>query len=251
MPEPSQQAHPEDAVQDPPQATAQDAPQTAPRPAPRPSGTVVALRDGASGLELLLLQRAPREGKAGPWVFPGGKVDVGDCRTGADPSDDARRAAVREAEEEAALPLEAEHLVPLSRWITPAISPKRFDTWFFLALADPQAPVRVDGEEICAHRWLAPRDALAGHHEGSVRLAPPTFVTIAWLTEFARCDDALRVWTPRPLPVFEPRILRAAEGACMLYAGDAGYDTLDAEARGPRHRLWARPERWRYELLLG
>lgn len=218
---------------------------------PRPSGTVVALRDAAEGPQLLLLQRASREGGAGPWVFPGGKVDAGDRRPGAQPADDALRAAVREAHEEAALVLASEGLVPISRWITPEISPKRFDTWFFLALADPAAAIRVDGQEIVDHRWLTPRDALAAHHAGSVRLAPPTFVTVCWLSEFSCCEQALTTWAPRPLPVFRPRILRVGEGACMLYAGDAGYDARDADAPGARHRLWARPDRWRYELRLG
>ena len=46
--------------------------------APKPSGTVVVLRDAEPGLEVLLLQRASRDGGAGPWVFPGGKVEPAD-----------------------------------------------------------------------------------------------------------------------------------------------------------------------------
>jgi 8-oxo-dGTP pyrophosphatase MutT (NUDIX family) len=217
---------------------------------PKPSGTVVVLRDAAD-LEVLLLQRVPREGKAGPWVFPGGKVDAGDCREGATAEQTARRAAARAAAEEAALGLDADTLVSISRWITPKISPKRFDTWFFLAQTDPSTAVRVDGQEMGDHRWLRPRDALAGHHDGTVRLAPPTFVTLCWLTEFRRGADALGTWTPRPIPLFEPRIVRQDAGACMLYVGDAGYDRNELAAPGPRHRLWAGPETWRYELRIG
>ena len=114
---------------------------------PHPSGTVVVLRD-APGLELLLLQRSARDGQPGLWVFPGGKVDAGDQRSGADPADDARRAAVRETAEEAGLALEAETLAEISRWVTPEIAPRRFDTWFFAAIAPADAAVRVDGAEI-------------------------------------------------------------------------------------------------------
>ena len=92
---------------------------------PKPSGTVVVVRD-RDALEVLLLQRTPREGKPGPWVFPGGKVDAADRDVGSSAEQDARRAAVREASEEAALELPASSLVPIARWITPAISPKRF-----------------------------------------------------------------------------------------------------------------------------
>ena len=36
----------------------------------------------------------------------------------------------------------------------------------------------------------------------------------------------------------------------MLYAGDAGYAERDPETPGARHRLWARPGAWRYELRI-
>src|SRR4029453_2172024 len=77
------------------------APQT-----PRPSGTVVVVRDAAPGFELLLLERTPRGGEPQPWVFPGGKVDAADLHAGEDEVAAARRAAAREALEEAGLTLD-------------------------------------------------------------------------------------------------------------------------------------------------
>jgi glyoxylase-like metal-dependent hydrolase (beta-lactamase superfamily II)/8-oxo-dGTP pyrophosphatase MutT (NUDIX family) len=48
-------------------------------PAIRDSATIVVLRDGAAGLEVLLLQRAERDdANGGAWVFPGGLVDAAD-----------------------------------------------------------------------------------------------------------------------------------------------------------------------------
>lgn len=214
--------------------------------APLPSGTVVVLRD-APRLELLLLQRAARDGKPGPWVFPGGKVDAPDRRPGADPGDDARRAAVREAREEAGLELAAASLAPISRWITPPVSPRRFDAWFFVTVAAPDVPVRVDGGEIGRHRWLPPADALRAHHAAELRLAPPTFVTVTWLADFETAAEAVRVLPARRPPPFHPRIHRVDEGACMLYPGDAGYERGELEAPGARHRLWALAAGWRYE----
>jgi 8-oxo-dGTP pyrophosphatase MutT (NUDIX family) len=219
---------------------------------PHPSGTVVVLRD-ASCLEILLLQRSARDGTPGPWVFPGGKVDGSDRRGGGSAGDDARRAAVRETAEEAGLVLDAGALVPISRWITPEISPKRFDTWFFVTAAPPGAAVRVDGAEMADHRWLGPADALRAHHEQVLRLAPPTFVTVTWLAEFATATDALRVLPTRVPPPFHPRIHRTGAGACMLYPGDAGYESGELDAAGARHRLWAfaDPDPWRYERTTG
>src|SRR5215468_8759910 len=79
-------------------------PMTAPH-TPRPSGTVVVVRDATAGFELLLLERTPRDGEPQPWVFPGGKVDAADLRAGEDEVAAARRAAAREAQEEAGLVL--------------------------------------------------------------------------------------------------------------------------------------------------
>lgn len=65
---------------------------------PRDASTVVVVREGKSGLELLLLQRAERgDHNSGAWVFPGGLVDPGDRRHGALAFE---RAALRECFEE-------------------------------------------------------------------------------------------------------------------------------------------------------
>lgn len=47
--------------------------------APRPAATLVVVRDGANGVEVLLLLRADRgDHNSGAWVFPGGLVDAAD-----------------------------------------------------------------------------------------------------------------------------------------------------------------------------
>ena len=216
--------------------------------APLPSATVVLLRD-SHALELLLLQRAPHsDGRPGPWVFPGGKVDAADRigLEGEGESDDHRgaalRAAVRETREEAGLAIAARELVPISRWITPEIAPRRFDTWFFLSAIASEGRVQVDGSEIVDHRWTEPSAALDAHHGGEIRLAPPTFVTVTWLAGHARAEEALRKLGAADTLTFRPRICRVEGGACMLYPGDAGYERGDPEAAGPRHRLWALPD---------
>jgi 8-oxo-dGTP pyrophosphatase MutT (NUDIX family) len=218
-------------------------------PEPKPSGTVVAVRDGPDGLEVLLLERAGR-GEPGPfpWVFPGGKVEPADLRAaGSDPAAAARHAAAREAREEAGLVLEPGQLVPISRWITPELTPKRFDTWFFLACVGCDARVRVDGGEIGSHRWLAPARALAAHATDELRLAPPTFVTVTWLVAHRDAGSASAALGSAPLITFRPRIHRVEGGACILYPGDAGYETGVIEHAGPRHRLWSDGKSFRYE----
>lgn len=217
---------------------------------PSPSATVVVIRDADDDLELLLLKRSPRaDGQSGPWVFPGGKIEPRDRAE--DGSDDlesrARSAGVRETSEEAGIALEPGRMITISRWITPEVAPRRFDTWFFLAPVHESAVVRVDGSEICEHRWLNPGAALDAHRGGAIRLAPPTFVTVSWLTVFRRANDALATLASRPVLTFRPQICRVEGGACILYPGDAGYEGADVDRPGPRHRLWSVSGELRYE----
>jgi 8-oxo-dGTP pyrophosphatase MutT (NUDIX family) len=221
----------------------------APPPAvAHPSATVVLLRDGAGGCEVLLVRRnAQLAFHGGAWVFPGGRVDAADYagdRGDADAA--ARRAAVREAHEEAGLTLRPDDLVLVSRWVTPIQLPKRFDTWFFAGLGS-DAPVAIDGGEIHDHRWMTTAEALAAQRVGAIELPPPTFVTITALAPYARAAEALQALAQRRAELFEPRLLPIEGGAVTLYAGDAGYDDLALERPGQRHRLWMLESGWRYE----
>lgn len=219
-------------------------------PTPHPAATLVVLRDGAPGglFEVLLLQRRTQtRDSRGNWVFPGGHVDPGDRRPGDDPPAAARRAAAREAEEEAGLRIAEAGLVPISRWITPAMAPRRFDTYFFATTVPRHATVTVDGSEISDHRWLAPRAALEAHETGEIRLLPPTYVTVHWLLDHPSAVQAIQFLGAGEPPVFRPRMARIEGGMCLFYPGDAGYETQEVDCPGARHRLWALDSGWRYE----
>lgn len=216
----------------------------------RDTGLDRAAEDG-DPLELLMLQRTrrARSGRPGPWVFPGGRIEPEDG--GPDFLARARVAAVRETREEAGLELDGQHLLPISRWITPDVSPERFDVWFFVARIGRGEEVRVDGVEMCGHRWSAPRGVLEAHHSGEMRLAPPTYVTVSWLVAHASAGAALAALGSQEILTFRPRICPGNDGTCMLYPGDAGYEASEPGRKGPRHRLWARREGWHYERDAG
>jgi 8-oxo-dGTP pyrophosphatase MutT (NUDIX family) len=214
---------------------------------PHPSATVILLRDCASEVEVLLLRRSEKiETHGGYWVFPGGRVDEGDRSAPFDVLESARNAAVREVAEESGLDVARDELVTVSRWITPPIMPKRFDTWFFIAAAG-EAEVEVDGEEIDLHRWLTPTAALRAFGSKELQLPPPTFVTLTMLEGFSSVGDALATCRARQPEEFVPRIERFDGGGCSLYHGDAGYESGEVDAPGPRHRLWFLDDGWRYE----
>lgn len=211
---------------------------------PRLSSTIVVIRDADAGLEVLLLERT---GERKPWVFPGGKLDEADRVDGAGEAEALRRAAVREAQEEAGLELDAAALTLISRWITPKIAPRRFDTWFYLATVPASAPVQVDGGEIARHRWYVPHEAIEAHAAKQLRLAPPTFVSVSWLARHASTEAATRALESADVVTFRPRIHSIEAGACILYPGDAGYEAGDIALPGARHRLWTRADVWEYE----
>jgi len=213
------------------------------------AATVILLRDAREGLETLMLRRDSRlDFVGGMWVFPGGRVDAED-RAGLADDDEigaARRAAVREAMEESGLGIAESQLVTWAHWTPPAVTPKRFLTWFFAARA-PEGKVEIDDGEIRDHAWMRPADALARRDAKQIELAPPTFVTLHQLGGFARVDDALaaaRAWTPER---YTTRIGRAPGGVVALWHGDAGYESGSADAAGPRHRLSMLDTGWRYE----
>src|SRR5262249_2105965 len=158
----------------------------------------------------------------------------------------ARRAAVREAREEAGVSISEDSLALLSRWVTPEGLPKRFDTWFFVAPAGGQA-VTVDGGEIHAHRWLSARQALVDHRAGPLELPPPTYGTLMQLEPHRGLRDVLAALAQARFEACLPRLHVVSDGACTLYAGDAGYDSGDLDQPGPRHRLWMLESGWRYE----
>lgn len=220
---------------------------------PTPAATVVPLRDGPAGLEVLLLRRNSRGAFGGMWVFPGGKVDEADLPghpAAGDEISAARAAAVREAREEAGIELDPESLVLLSFWLPPVEAPRRFATWFFLAPLGHGPEVVVDLGEIHEHRWLTPQAAMDLRQSGEIELAPPTFTTLWWLRAHRDATAALEAAAAGAPERFETHIARAADGryGATVWAGDAGYEDGNLERPGPRRRLIMHPDGWRVEI---
>jgi len=222
-----------------------------------PAATVVLLRDGQRGLETLMLRRNANLAFAGGmWVWPGGRLDPDDY-PGGEPDDDpavlqdsARRAAVREAREEADLAVDPDSLVWFSHWTPPPISPKRFATWFFAAPA-PAGAVHIDGGEIHGHAWMTPAEAMARRNALEIALSPPTWITLEHLAVFDSTDQALGALAARSPEWFATRFATLEGGAVALYDGDAGYEDEDPDRPGARHRLWMVGDTWRYERSSG
>jgi 8-oxo-dGTP pyrophosphatase MutT (NUDIX family) len=232
---------------------------------PIPSATLVLLRDGPGGLEVLMMVRHRDSGfAAGALVFPGGRIDDADhelaSRRAPDlPAAPARLTAIRETWEEcgvllarraqssgllgraevAALPPGAnvlalpeiepavDALVPFAHWITPAIRPKRFDALFFLAPFSGDQQPRHDGREATAVRWVRPADAVAECDRGAVKLV---FVTRMNLLKLARARDvagALDMARRQTVVTVTPCLVQTDRGRFMRIPAEADYGVTD------------------------
>ena len=206
-------------------------------PPPIPAATVLLLREDA-GIEVLMLHKTSKIAFGGMWVFPGGRIDESDYEGGDDTTEAARHAAMREAEEEAGILIPKQDFVWFAHWTPPPITPKRFATWFFVTATDDDHAIRVDGGEIQDHRWLRPADALEQHAEGTIDLAPPTWVSLYHLARFNTVSDAMTKLSASEPRYYATRIVETPDGhRIALWEGDAGYDTGDAAVEGPTHRL--------------
>ncbi len=243
--------------------------------ATRPASTVVLARDGACGMETLLLLRPQRSGFAGgAWVFPGGRVDASDGdasllpedaqssgvrwaeRLGVEDPEIARGyviAALREAWEETGIligraaaasadrlaglrrevlagecsfadavrnggiQLHLHRMVYLAHWVTPEPEPRRYDTRFFLARAEPGAECVLEGDELSEARWVSPVEAVESYSGGKMMLLPPTVDTLRRLAAYDDLRTALAELGALPVPRVLPTMRRDPDGVVIEY----------------------------------
>jgi 8-oxo-dGTP pyrophosphatase MutT (NUDIX family) len=246
-----------------------------------PAATVLLLRDGAQGLEVLMVVRHHEIDFArGAAVFPGGKVSPADSDvrwrsrcTGQASLDDGQRAlriaAVRETFEECGLLLarrggrlvdgderhairERWHarvvadasafvdlaveeklepaldlMLPFAHWVTPTVSPKRFDTHFFVAAAPPGQVAVHDGSEAVDSFWTPPSAAMQQCERRERIIIYPTLCNLALLACSASAGEALAAAGARPVQRLQPTLARRADGKTIpVLPDDSGYPAL-------------------------
>jgi 8-oxo-dGTP pyrophosphatase MutT (NUDIX family) len=203
--------------------------------APRVAATVALLRSvpTGQGFEVYVIRRAATMAFAsGMYAFPGGSVDPCDAEgeLPENAADWGRRlglppprawavvsAAIREVAEESGVRLDAGLLVPWARWITPDFEPRRFDTYFFLAILPEGAQTPGAGDEFDEAIWVRPAEALDRYAAGEIAMLPPTSVTLRELTPYTSIDGALGAAADRDVatPV-SPRVVFAPDNTAVL-----------------------------------
>ncbi len=130
---------------------------------PRPSASLIAVRDGAGGLELLLVRRNPAQRfMGGFWVFPGGAVDAGESH---------RAAAVRELAEEAGVAASTWHVL-VDAVTSPGMSDEAIRIYLARGLSEVDRDVQEHEEADMTSSWVpldeAARRVLAGEMENAM-----------------------------------------------------------------------------------
>lgn len=195
---------------------------TGPETVPRLAATVILLRGGGDGLEVLLARRNPQARfMGGAWVFPGGAVSTED----GDGEPGRKAAAIRELSEEVEVGLDdPDALIAFSRWITPAVVKIRYDTWFYLAVAPDGVEPRVDGREMVDVGWFTPQDALRAYRAGELMLVFPTIKHLEQLSSFASAETLIDHARTRTVNPVQPRVIGTGETARIVLPGEPGYD---------------------------
>lgn len=89
------------------------------------------------------------------------------------------------------LVLRSDLLAAWARWITPAFEPRRYDTWFFVAVLPEGQRTRNVSTEADRTVWIRPGDAADGYDRGELLMMPPTVATLRALRPYGTASEAL------------------------------------------------------------
>jgi 8-oxo-dGTP pyrophosphatase MutT (NUDIX family) len=188
------------------------------------AASVIVGRDGANGLEVLVLERSSASRFLPSYVvFPGGAVDPGDTDLAekwfGDGGQAFRVGAVRELFEEAGIavtrsgiraatafdeieqdPPTVEMLPEVAHWVAPEDVPVRFDARYVAAASPLGVTPSPDGTETSVAWWSTPADLMSQWQSEERKLYWPTYFTLGALTSCTDVGDllALRLDTREP-----------------------------------------------------
>jgi 8-oxo-dGTP pyrophosphatase MutT (NUDIX family) len=211
--------------------------------APRPAATVVLLRPGSRGPEVLMVRRHRGSSfMADAYVFPGGRVEPSDGEGEAAYA----VAAARELSEEAAVTVDPASLVPFARWITPSAEGKRFDARFFVGAVAEGQTARHDTVETVDALWATPAEVLARYERGELKLPPPTIRNLEDLSLHSTIDGALAWARGRIVTPILPKLVPLGDTLAIVLPWDPEYAGLPGEGMAiePTHQVARPPSRF-------
>jgi 8-oxo-dGTP pyrophosphatase MutT (NUDIX family) len=123
--------------------------------------------------------------------------------------------------------LDLSMLTTFARWITPPLTPKRFDTWFYVVKAPDDQLAACDGRETVDAEWIAPSEALRLAEAGERKVIFPTRMNLKLLAEASDAADAVARAQARDLVTVQPQIQERPHGRVLVLPPDAGYGVVE------------------------
>ncbi|WP_345524914.1 NUDIX hydrolase [Nocardioides endophyticus] len=97
-------------------------------------------------------------------------------------------------------------------WLTPIFEPKRYRTWFFVALLPSGQITRDVSTESSSVEWIPAREAAEQADAGDLALLPPTYLTSVEVGEHSSPEEVLAVAASRSVEMFTPSVEPLGEG---------------------------------------
>jgi 8-oxo-dGTP pyrophosphatase MutT (NUDIX family) len=131
--------------------------------------------------------------------------------------------------------LDLASLIPFAHWITPSAEARRFDTRFFLFVADDVVGLH-DDRETTASFWASPAEVLCRHHVGDIHLAPPTHRTLEVLAASRSAREVVRAAEQASLEAICPKVVTQkdsyGETLAVVLPGDPLHPIAEARVAG-------------------
>jgi len=97
-------------------------------------------------------------------------------------------------------------------WLTPVFEPKRYRTWFFVALLPDGQRTRDVSTESSAVTWKAARLAADEVDAGELAMMPPTYLTCLEVGQIDSPEAVLVASEGRPVEMFTPSVEPLGDG---------------------------------------
>ncbi|KAI4470665.1 testosterone-regulated protein rp2 [Holotrichia oblita] len=113
-----------------------------------------------------------------------------------------------------------------SNWATPAVSPAKFDTAFYLTAFEELPPVHGEEKEVQKLEWASPTDYLIRNMKEELILGPPQVYEMSRLRTFMDIDELLKFASERSKEGVEryfPTRIKTKGGICTILPGDDLY----------------------------
>jgi len=98
------------------------------------------------------------------------------------------------------LTLATDRLFYFSHWVTPELSPLRYDVRFFVMEAPQNQEALHDGLELTDHIWISPQRALAEHEKDRFGMVLPTIMNLRELCRFETIEEVISSTKHKRIP---------------------------------------------------